>query len=67
MLRQRLVDLFKNYDRTTTEVVSEVIELEQRYISMLRPRGIYDDIDEIITRIAEKEIAHRDGTEEQSA
>jgi len=63
MLRQRLSELFKNYDPTTRQVVGEVIELEQRHLSMLRPR-IYNDIDEIITRIAQQEI-ERNGKKEE--
>lgn len=56
MLKRRIRELFKSYDPLLQQVVQEVGELEQRYLSMQRPRGIYDEIDEILTRIAEREV-----------
>ena len=56
MLRDRLKTLFKNYDPAVRQVIHEVGEVEQQFISMERPRGIYDKIDEIITRIAGEEV-----------
>ncbi|MFQ5399715.1 MAG: hypothetical protein ACE5E7_08970 [Anaerolineae bacterium] len=56
MLRDRLKELFKNYDPAVRQVINEVGEIEQQFISMERPRGIYDKIDEVITRIAEEEL-----------
>ena len=56
MLRDRLKSLFNNYDPAVRQVIYEVSEAEQQFISMERPRGIYDKIDEIITRIAEEEM-----------
>lgn len=56
MLRDRLKELFKNYDPAVRQVINEVGEVEQQFISMERPRGIYEKIDEIITRIAEEEL-----------
>jgi hypothetical protein len=63
MLRQQLSELFEDYDLTTRQLLAEVIELEQRYISMMRPRGIYDDIDDLITQIAHQEL-ERNGQRE---
>ncbi|GAB4267429.1 MAG: hypothetical protein Kow0080_09550 [Candidatus Promineifilaceae bacterium] len=56
MLRDRLKELFKNYDPAVRQVINEVGEIEQQFISMERPRGIYEKIDEVITRIAEEEL-----------
>lgn len=56
MLRDRLKELFKNYDPAVRQVINEVGEIEQQYISMERPHGIYAKIDEVITRIAEEEL-----------
>lgn len=56
MLRDRLKELFKNYDPAVRQVINEVGEIEQQFISMEKPRGIYEKIDEVITRIAEEEL-----------
>lgn len=56
MLRDRLKTLFKNYDPAVREIIYEVGELEQQYISMKNPRGIMDEIDTIISRIAKEEL-----------
>ncbi|MCP5097977.1 MAG: hypothetical protein GY943_20710 [Chloroflexi bacterium] len=56
MLRDRLKTLFNNYDPAIRQVIYEVGEIEQQYISMKTPRGIMNEIDEIITRIAKEEI-----------
>lgn len=56
MLRDRLKTLFKNYAPAVREIIYEVGELEQQYISMKNPRGIMDEIDTIISRIAKEEL-----------
>ncbi len=56
MLRDRLKTLFDNYDPAVRRVIYEVGDLEQQYISMKNPRGIMNEIDEIITRIAREEV-----------
>ncbi len=60
MLRDRLKELFKNYDPAIRQVIYEVGEIEQQFISMERPRGIYDKIDEVISRIAEEELKRQE-------
>ncbi len=60
MLRDRLKTLFKNYNPAVRQVIYEVGEIEQQFISMERPRGIYDKIDEVITRIAEEELKRQE-------
>jgi len=54
MLRDRLTQLFNTYGPNIRQIIAEVGDLEQRHISMERPR-IKDQIDEIITRIARQE------------
>jgi len=56
MLRDRLKALFKSYDPAVRQVIYEIGDIEQQYISMERPRGIMKDIDEAITRIARQEL-----------
>ena len=56
MLKERLSSLFISYDPAIQQIVYEVSELEQRYISMKRPRGVRSEIDEIITRVAKQEL-----------
>lgn len=56
MLKDRLKALFKSYDPAVRQVIYEIGDIEQQYISMERPRGIMKDIDEAITRIAKQEL-----------
>ncbi len=51
MLKEQLRALFNSYDPPIRQIIAEVGELEQRHISMERPR-LKDQIDEIITRVA---------------
>lgn len=64
MLRDRLKTLFKNYDPAVRDIIYEVGELEQQYISMKNPRGIMDEIDAIISRIAKEELTQQMNNEE---
>lgn len=65
MLRERLRHLFSRFDPPIRQIVNEVGELEKMHLSMERPR-VKDQIDEIITRVAQQELAKRDGREEPS-
>ncbi|MCA9901987.1 MAG: hypothetical protein KC433_27600 [Anaerolineales bacterium] len=56
MLKDRLKALFTSYDPAVRQVIYEIGDIEQQYISMERPRGIMKDIDEAITRIARQEL-----------
>ncbi|MCB0164403.1 MAG: hypothetical protein KDI79_09265 [Anaerolineae bacterium] len=56
MLKERLKSLFSSYDPAIRQIIYEVSELEQRYISMKKPRGIRNEIDEIVTRVAKQEL-----------
>ncbi len=47
MVRERLRALLQSY---------EVIELEQVYISMSKPRGVKQDIDAVIEKYAQEEL-----------
>jgi hypothetical protein len=64
MLRDRLKELFRNYEPAVRQVINEVGEVEQQFISMKTPRGIMDKIDEIITRIAQEEL-QRQGNDQR--
>lgn len=63
MLQNRLKELFASYDLPIRRIVAEVGDLEQRYISMERPR-VKDQIDEIITCIAKQEMEQVGGSQE---
>lgn len=60
MLRNRIDALFQQHDPTLRQLILAVLEIEQEFISMERPRGIYERIDEIVTEISEMEL-RRDG------
>lgn len=55
MLRTHLDQLFAKYDPTIQSLISEVLVLEQAYISMRNPH-VKEQIDQIITRLAAKEL-----------
>lgn len=57
MIKDRLKTLFKSYDPIVRQVIAEVGDIEQEYISMQTPRGIMKDIDDLITKIAREELA----------
>jgi hypothetical protein len=48
MLRDRIIELFKNYDPDIREVLSEVLDKEWARLSYDKPRGIIDEIRQII-------------------
>lgn len=50
MLRDRLLELFREYEADVREVIAEVLALEQEHISMERPR-IKEQIKDIIDRV----------------
>ena len=56
MLKDHLRQLFSNYDPVIQEIIAETITLEQENISYKRPRGIVEQIDDIVERAAKKEI-----------
>lgn len=56
MLKERLKELFVSYNTPIRQIINEVGELEQQYISYKNPRGIRIEIDEIVTRVAKNEI-----------
>lgn len=56
MLRERIDSLFQQHDPALRQLILAVLEIEQEFISMERPRGIFERIDEIVTRISEMEL-----------
>lgn len=56
MLKDRIRKLFDDYDLAIQEVIAGVLTVEQEHISMQRPR-VKAEIDSIVTRVAEKELA----------
>lgn len=56
LLKDRLRQLFVAYDSDVQRVIAEVLDLEQQNISYERPR-LKDQIDDIITNVAEKKPA----------
>ena len=61
MLKDRLKELFKGHPPAIQQIIREVGEIEQQYISMEKPRGIMKDIDEMLTRIAKEELERSNG------
>lgn len=61
MIKERLRELFAEYNPSLRTVINEVLHVEQEYISMERPR-IKEQIDEIVTRGAKRQMEQTGGT-----
>jgi hypothetical protein len=59
MLKDRIKELFEDYDPAIQAVISSVLSVEQEHISMAKPR-VKDDIDFIIDLVANKELSRID-------
>ena len=55
MIRDRVIKLFKDYEQDVQQVIAEVLRIEQEYISMKTPRGVKEDIKEIVDRVVKEE------------
>jgi hypothetical protein len=62
MPKDRLRELFEDYDPAIQAVISGVLSVEQEHISMQRPR-VKDEIDHIIDLAANKELNRADTDE----
>jgi hypothetical protein len=49
---EKLIELIKQLDPDLQELVAEVIEKERDYIDLLKPRGVKEDIRDLIDRHA---------------
>ncbi len=56
MMKEKLVGLIQQFEPEVQAVVAEVIAKEREYLDMLRPRGIREDIENIIDRNARSGI-----------
>jgi hypothetical protein len=54
MLKDRLLELFREYEQDVQQVIADVLALEQEHISMERPR-VKEQIKEIIDRVVRDE------------
>lgn len=49
-MKENLIQLIKNLDPEIQVIVAEVIEKEREYLDMLKPRGVKEDIRDIIDK-----------------
>lgn len=59
MLKDRLMELFKECDRDVQRVISEVLALEQAHISLERPR-VKNSIKQIIDRVVQDRVGDQE-------
>lgn len=64
MLKERLNQLFTTYDPAIQSLIAEVLTLEQENISLERPH-LKEQIDQIISRLANKELDRTDDIKDQ--
>ena len=55
-MKEKLLELIKQLDPELQLVVAEVIEKEREYMDMLKPKGIKEDIRDIIDKHVKYEI-----------
>lgn len=51
-MKDKLIELIKKLDPELQMVVAEVIEKEREYLDMLKPRGVKEEIRDIIDKYA---------------
>jgi uncharacterized protein YaaR (DUF327 family) len=51
-MKEKLLELIKQLDPDLQELVAEVIEKEREYIDLLKPRGVKEDIRDLIDKHA---------------
>ena len=56
-MREQLIELTQVLDPDVRIVVAEVVALERDYLDMLKPRGVKEDIRDIIDRESKRIIA----------
>jgi len=54
-MKARLFELFKEFDPVIQEIVSDVLEVEQEYLSMKTPRGAKEKVRDILDRVVRDE------------
>jgi hypothetical protein len=59
-MHEKLFELIKNLEPDLRELVVEVIEKEREYIDYLKPKGIKEDIRELIDKYAKHGIGSGD-------
>jgi phosphosulfolactate synthase (CoM biosynthesis protein A) len=52
MMKERLAKLITQFDQDTQVIVAEVIAKERERLDKLNPKGIKDDIEHIVDRVA---------------
>ncbi len=56
MQKEKLANLFEEYDPTIKAIILEVLKVEQANISMEKPR-VKDEIDTIVSNVTASELA----------
>lgn len=65
MRSKRFVRLAEGYEQDVVTIVENVLSLEQRHISMDRPR-VKDEIDAIVERVARKRLENANSARSSS-
>ncbi len=55
-MKEKLIELIKQLDPELQGLVAEVIEKEREYLDYLKPRGVVEDIRELIDRYAKEDL-----------
>jgi uncharacterized protein YaaR (DUF327 family) len=55
-MKEKLLELIKQLDPELRELVAEVIEKEREYLDYLKPRGVVEEIRDLIDRYAKDDL-----------
>jgi cell division protein FtsB len=55
-MKEKLLVLIKKLEPELQEVVAEVIEKEREYLDFLKPRGVVEEIRDLIDRHAKEDL-----------
>lgn len=55
LLQEKVLAMFKDYEPAVREIIAEVLILEQEHLSMEKPRGIIEKIEDVIDRVVKDE------------
>jgi cell division protein FtsB len=55
-MKEKLIELIKQLDPELQVLVAEVIEKEREYLDYLRPRGVVEEIRDLVDKYAKEDL-----------
>lgn len=61
-MKNKIAELIRQLDPEIQELVGEVIMLEREYLDLLKPRGVKEDIRDVIDKYAKHGVGQDKGS-----